>query len=308
MTWESSFESAPLAPEAARHVDDICTRYERAWKRGDRPRIEDLLDVAAEAERPALLRELIALEVELRLSHSADSKSGEYRERFHGQAAVVDAALTATVVWPESNGTRPTQDGAPRGLSHVAVGCHGDQVRRHDNQRRPAVPRLAGSLPWRAGGGVRGAGLGAEPRGRPQADPRPLRRRADEPAAVPPRGRDHRRARAPGDRPRLRPGNLRRRPAILRHEVRQGGQPQGRNHPVPRRGGLDPRYRSPVDGAEEADSAVPRRLQHNRVRPRPGRAPPRHQARQRDRRQARRDDRPRLGHGQGDGPARPDRQ
>ena len=53
------------------------------------------------------------------------------------------------------------------------------------------------------------------------------------------RGRDHRRAGAPGHRPGLRPGHLRRRPALLRHAVHQGRQPQGGHRPLPRRRGAE---------------------------------------------------------------------
>jgi hypothetical protein len=117
VTADSSLDSASAAPEAARRVDDICTQFERAWKRGDRPRIEDFLDVTAEGERPALLSELIALEVELRLSRGEDPKPSEYRNRFPGQTGVVDAALTATVLGPESNQPRrPTRDDTNRNL------------------------------------------------------------------------------------------------------------------------------------------------------------------------------------------------
>ena len=49
------------------------------------------------------------------------------------------------------------------------------------------------------------------------------------------RGRDHRWARTPGDRPGLRAGHLRRWPALLRHAVHQGRQPQGGDRAVPRR-------------------------------------------------------------------------
>jgi hypothetical protein len=126
MTGESSFDSASLAPEAARHVDDICTRFERAWKHGDRPRIEDFVDVAAGAERPALLRELITLEVELRSNRGEDPRPGEYRDRFPGQAAVVDAALASTVLGRESNRPRPVGNDTRRnlllGLLAVRVG------------------------------------------------------------------------------------------------------------------------------------------------------------------------------------------
>ncbi len=62
-------------------------------------------------------------------------------------------------------------------------------------------------------------------------------RHADHPesrAAVRARGRDHRRAGAPGHRAGLRAGPLRRRPAVLRHAVHQGRQPQGGDRAVPR--------------------------------------------------------------------------
>ena len=39
---------------AARRIDAACDRFEVAWRGGQAPRIEDLLEVAAEAERPAL--------------------------------------------------------------------------------------------------------------------------------------------------------------------------------------------------------------------------------------------------------------
>ena len=55
-------------------------------------------------------------------------------------------------------------------------------------------------------------------------------RHADHPESrvpLPARGRDHRRAGASGHRAGLRPGPLRRRPAVLRHAVHPGRQPQG---------------------------------------------------------------------------------
>ena len=77
-----------------------------------------------------------------------------------------------------------------------------------------------------------------------------LDRHADDPASRQrflARGRDHRRAGAPGHRPGLRPGHLRRRPAVLRDAVHQGRQPQGgdRRASTPtRRSKRDPGRRS----------------------------------------------------------------
>ena len=52
----------PLPPTFAERVDAACDRFEAAWKAGERPRIEEHLDGAAESERPALLGELLALQ------------------------------------------------------------------------------------------------------------------------------------------------------------------------------------------------------------------------------------------------------
>jgi hypothetical protein len=95
---------------AARRIDAACDHFEAAWRGGQEPRIEDFLDAAAEAERPALLRELITLEIELRRKRGEDPKPGEYRDRFPGQAAMVDDALTAAALRPECNRPRPTRD------------------------------------------------------------------------------------------------------------------------------------------------------------------------------------------------------
>jgi serine/threonine protein kinase len=103
---------------AARRIDAACDHFEAAWRGGREPRIEDLLAVATEAERPALLRELIRLEAELRKSLGEDPNPGEYRDRFPGQTTVVDAALGETTSRPESNRPRrsPTRDSTSRSL------------------------------------------------------------------------------------------------------------------------------------------------------------------------------------------------
>ena len=78
------------------------------------------------------------------------------------------------------------------------------------------------------------------------------RRRPGQPRAVPARGRDHRRAGAPRHRPGLRPGDLRRRPAVLRDAVHPGRQPQGGDRAIPRRRGAPARPRPPLARAAQA--------------------------------------------------------
>ena len=62
---------------------------------------------------------------------------------------------------------------------------HRHLLRRHGHLRRPAVPRPAAPCAGRPGCRLRGAGQRAAPRGGPQADPRPARRRPDQPPALP---------------------------------------------------------------------------------------------------------------------------
>ena len=124
-------------------------------------------------------------------------------------------------------------------------------------------------------------------------------RRPDQPPAVPSGGGDHRRVGAPGHRPGLRPGDLRRRPALLRHAVHPRRQPQGGHRPLPRRRRPQVRPRPAFPGAAQAAAAVPGRLQRGRLRPLARRPASGHQAGQCDRRPARRDPGGRLGIGQG---------
>src|SRR6266481_318960 len=54
----------PNLPESlALAVDAACQRFEAAWKKGARPRIEDRMAEAPPELRPVLLRELLALEL-----------------------------------------------------------------------------------------------------------------------------------------------------------------------------------------------------------------------------------------------------
>jgi hypothetical protein len=68
----------------ARQVDGICDRVDRAWFAGGRPRIEDELAGAPAEVRPALLWELVRLEVWHRNRKGEAPSPGEYRARFPG--------------------------------------------------------------------------------------------------------------------------------------------------------------------------------------------------------------------------------
>jgi tetratricopeptide (TPR) repeat protein len=72
----------PLPPELAQRVDQVCDRFEAAWQAGPPPRLEDYLGDPTEPERSALLRELIALDIEYRQRQGETPKSEDYQARF----------------------------------------------------------------------------------------------------------------------------------------------------------------------------------------------------------------------------------
>ncbi|HZW35078.1 MAG TPA: hypothetical protein VFF52_30420 [Isosphaeraceae bacterium] len=82
-----------LSASQAEEVDRICIRFERAWRDGQRPRIEAVLAEAPAAARPALLRELLAVELELRRREGESPTLREYAERFSGEDALVAEAF-----------------------------------------------------------------------------------------------------------------------------------------------------------------------------------------------------------------------
>jgi WD40 repeat protein/serine/threonine protein kinase len=86
----------------ARLVDQVCDRFEAAWKSAasieEGPRLEDFLNGTAEAERDALLRELIPLDVCYR------RLQGETVEphRYAGLSATLDVTWLAEVLNPSA--------------------------------------------------------------------------------------------------------------------------------------------------------------------------------------------------------------
>jgi serine/threonine protein kinase/predicted Zn-dependent protease len=97
--------SLPLA--AADLIDRACDRFEAEWRASRRPTIESFLDEATGLERAALLRELLAQELELRRADGERPARREYHQRFPADAESVVAAFDA--VPTESLGTPVTQ-------------------------------------------------------------------------------------------------------------------------------------------------------------------------------------------------------
>jgi WD40 repeat protein/serine/threonine protein kinase len=82
--------------EQARRVDETCDRFEKEWRAGTRPDIEQLIACAAAEERPVLLRELILLDTAYRQRVGEQPLAGDYLERFDD----VDAKWLAAIIPP----------------------------------------------------------------------------------------------------------------------------------------------------------------------------------------------------------------
>ena len=66
MSEASSSATDSFSVEVLRRVDEVCRRFEEAWKRDQPPRLEDFLVEAKGSERTLLLGELLRLELHYR--------------------------------------------------------------------------------------------------------------------------------------------------------------------------------------------------------------------------------------------------
>src|SRR5262249_49411785 len=106
-------EDGSLPLSAAGRVDARCDRFEEAWIAGQTPQIEDFLAGAAEPERPALLQELVRLEVEYRRRRGEDPKPLEYRQRFPEHADRIEALFGPSPSEPVGEPVPPPPASSP---------------------------------------------------------------------------------------------------------------------------------------------------------------------------------------------------
>src|SRR5262245_64766255 len=95
------------ALEALERIAEAAERFESAWRKGERPRIEDVLGQAPEPHRSELLRALLGIEVEIRGQAGECPCREQYRERFPHDPAVLDDVFPAS---PQST-TMPSVEG-----------------------------------------------------------------------------------------------------------------------------------------------------------------------------------------------------
>src|SRR3954447_7998149 len=85
-----------LTPSHLERVVAVCDAFDAAWRDGQDPGIEDYLRGQPGAMRPALLRELLAIELELRVRFGEALVLQDYLDRFPDDAELVHSIFAAT--------------------------------------------------------------------------------------------------------------------------------------------------------------------------------------------------------------------
>jgi serine/threonine protein kinase len=102
-------EHSTLSPSMAEGAREVCKRFEAAWSKGTRPRIEDFLDHPS-ASAVHLLRELVVLDITYRRALAEDPLPEDYLGRFPD----LDAGwLDGVLITLSTLATRPGLSAAP---------------------------------------------------------------------------------------------------------------------------------------------------------------------------------------------------
>ena len=76
-------------------IDVVCDDFEGEWKAGRRPAIHDYLTRIDEKSRGELLRQLLAVELEMRRKHGEQLAIDEYQKQFPDYPTAVKGAVCA---------------------------------------------------------------------------------------------------------------------------------------------------------------------------------------------------------------------
>jgi hypothetical protein len=121
---------ADLPLPVAERVDAACDRFETEWRAGRRPRLEDYLAAAPEADRGPLFAALLAVELELRVRAGDVTDVSGLRDRFPDRAALVTAAYEEAV-GPGGRASRtPSSGDATRPARPAGTGAGGEALPR----------------------------------------------------------------------------------------------------------------------------------------------------------------------------------
>ena len=104
MSDATTIDERNRLPSLGGRVEELCDRFEAAWKSGLRPRIEDHLGEVPEPVRAVLVRALLKLELTYRRRNGERPTPEEYHCRLAEHAGVIDAVFGAA---PPLQAARP---------------------------------------------------------------------------------------------------------------------------------------------------------------------------------------------------------
>ncbi len=111
----------------AGRLDELCDRFEAAWKNGSAPALEDYVPELPGVSTEQGFRELLALDIAYRKKLGQAVKAEDYRVRFPRYASVIETECAA--------GNAPTQQ---------ALDTHADVTRIYSPQAEVDKPLAAG--------------------------------------------------------------------------------------------------------------------------------------------------------------------
>jgi serine/threonine protein kinase/formylglycine-generating enzyme required for sulfatase activity len=130
---ESDFEVADdIDVDLLRRIDGVCSEFDRQWRAGLAPRIEDFLGRIPAGCRDRGLRDLVEQEVDLRRKEGEAAEIQSYLARFPGDETIVRDAFThvdSTLV--------------------ASVAGHIDPLASHSSRSKDEVPACLGRFPIR---------------------------------------------------------------------------------------------------------------------------------------------------------------
>nr|MBC8875047.1 SUMF1/EgtB/PvdO family nonheme iron enzyme [Planctomycetota bacterium] len=129
-------ESIPIAVE--QRVDEICSRFEDAWRNGECPQVEQYLGNPEGPERRALLAELLAVEIAYREMSGENPNPEEFLARFPNDADLIRLNFEQS---PDDACAVPPQ--AARQRTSIPVTCpngHNFRVKAKHAGRRGKCP------------------------------------------------------------------------------------------------------------------------------------------------------------------------
>src|SRR5262249_45826493 len=113
--------------DVARRVDRVCTEFERAWRDGGRPRLEDCLAGEPEPVARVLLAGLLRGELAYRRAAGEQPRAEEYARRFPGlDPAWLAAPAPVTATGPPALPPGATSPAVPDGAAVGPARCLGD--------------------------------------------------------------------------------------------------------------------------------------------------------------------------------------